>query len=363
MSSEEKSEEPTDHKLREARKKGEVATSRDLTGAVAFLAVMLLLANSTGYIGRQLRLILDASLNAVAWGANGEGLPAVITQMVFAALWVVGPVLLLAVVVTLLVGLAQTRGMFSTHPVNFKPERMNPAQAFKQLFSTKQLGVLVQMIFKAGALLTIIAWTLRHYLNPMASGMYWSIDTARAVGLESLNSMFLSGAAVFLVLGIVDYIQQCKEHIKANRMSKTETKREWKDLDGDPKMKWRLKQDRKEILESPRRPRSLADAQVVVTNPTHFAVALYYEPGVVELPVVVAKGHDAHALAMRRQAQGLCIPVLESPPLARSLHRHVELGECIGDQHLAAVAEVFRWLRRIKTTDEAKPKALGLEDS
>jgi len=262
-------------------------------------------------------------------------------------LWIVVPILLLAAGAALAAGLMQSQGVMSADPLKIRFERMNPGEALKMLFSTRQLGVLIQLVLKVCLLTGVMIWTIHAFLGPFVMEIYGQTDNTGLTGMTALQVMFGGSAVVLLMLGTIDFVQQYFEYMKMNRMSKTERKREHKDLEGDPEFRAELRRQQRELLESPVQP-GLASANVVVTNPTHFAVALYYEPGVVELPVVVAKGQDADALRMRREAGQHAIPVLESPPLARSLFRGVSIGEYIGDEHVEAVAEVFRWLQTLK---------------
>lgn len=359
--SEEKTEEPTAHKLREARKRGEVAVSRDLTIASAFTGVFMLVWLNGDFMALQMRRVLDAALGVVAstGGASSAAIGPAIEQMLTAMLWIVLPMLLLTILIALAVGMLQTKGVLSADPLKIRFERINPGESLKLLFSTRQLGVFVQMVFKVCLLAGVLIWTLQTFMRPLIMEIYGETGNLGLAGLTALQVMFGAGAAVLMALGTIDYVQQHLEYIKMNRMSKTERKRERKDTDGDPEVKGEHRRLQRELMESPVQP-GLAGANVVVTNPTHFAVALYYEPGVVSLPVVVAKGQDEEALRMRREAGQRAIPVLESPPLARSLFRSVALGEYIGDEHVEAVAEVFRWLSSLKgqAVDARDPPAV-----
>ena len=349
MSSEEKTEEPTRHKLREARKRGEVAVSKDLTGAVTFAAVVAALWLASPFAETQLRRVLDAAFGVAASRGSRASMGPAVEQMVVGGLWIVVPLLLLAALTAVLVGLLQTRGNFSTEPLAIKFDKLNIGESLKQLFSTKQLGVLLQLLLKLGLLVALLVMTLKAFLGPMVAGVYASSGDSSAVGMTALRILFAGTAGVLVVLGLIDFLQQYFEYIKRNRMSKSERKRESKEQDGDPQIRQQLKALRREVAESPVK-LGVASASVVVTNPTHFAVGLYYEPGVVALPVVVAKGYDASAQQIRADAARRAIPVLESPPLARALFASVALGECIGEEHLEAVAEVFRWVAKVSAS-------------
>ncbi len=345
MSSEEKTEQPTLRKLRQARKRGEVVFSKDLTGAVTFAAVVAMLWFCSDFAEAQLRQVLGATLGQIAHPGPPESFAAAVEQVVVAGLWLALPPLLLAAVTGLLIGLLQTRGNFSAEPLQIKFDKLDIGATLKQLFSTRQLGVLVQLVVKLGLLLALLVAIIRAFLGPMVEGVYAEAAQSGVVGAAGLRLLFAAAAGVLIALGVIDFLQQHFEYIKRNRMSKSERKRENKDQNGDPQLKQQLKTLRRELVEAPVK-LGASSASVIVTNPTHYAVGLYYAPGVVALPIVVAKGHDASARAIRADAAKHRIPVLENPPLARALHAGVELGGMIGDEHLEAVAEVFRWLAR-----------------
>ncbi|MBC7548052.1 MAG: EscU/YscU/HrcU family type III secretion system export apparatus switch protein [Polaromonas sp.] len=350
MSSEEKTEEPTSHKLETSRKRGEIASSKDLTGAFTYLAAFLAIWLGAGYLQKHLNQILSLAFDLIASPKYGGQTEATIVAMLVSALWVSGPILLVAALVGVLVGLLQTRGVFSVDPLIPKFERLNPGEALKQLFSTRQLGVLIQMILKVLLLVALLVGTIKMFIEPLMLGVYGVSKDAGTTGMIALYVLFGGAALVFIVLGIVDFLQQHFEYIKQNKMSKSERKRETKDNDGDPLLKAELRVLRREMVNAAPR-QGLREANVLVTNPTHFAIALYYEQGVVELPVVLAKGQDEVALQMRAEAGRYAIPIMENPPLARALYASVALGQNIGDEHVEAVAEVFRWLNRLKSAD------------
>jgi type III secretion protein U len=153
-------------------------------------------------------------------------------------------------------------------------------------------------------------------------------------------------------VSVADFGLQVFEYLKRQRMSKEEVKRERRDMDGDPHVRARRRQILRELA-SGQGGAPLAKASVVLTNPTHVAVALWYERGLTELPVVIAKALDSEALELRRSARGLRVPIVENRPLARQLYAEVGLNETIEEAHFEAVAEVLRWVRGLQTEGEA----------
>jgi type III secretion protein U len=351
-SSEEKTEEPTNKKIKDARKRGEVAISKEFTGAVVYVMVFGLIWFGSSFFHKHINHVISAAFELGVKRNPNQQWDAVVAEMLASAAWIILPIMLLAAIGAILVGLLQTKGVFSVEPLKLKFEKLNPGESLKRLFSSRQLGVLVQMVLKLGLLLTVLLITVRMFIEPLIKGVYGKAADAGATGMVALNFLFGGAGIVFFVLALIDFLQQHFEYIKQNRMSKSELKREYKDNDGDPVMNAHMRSLRREIIETPAKP-GMASANVVITNPTHFAVALYYEKGVVDLPVMVAKGQDAAALEIRKQAGYKLVPILENPPLARALFASVELGQYIGDEHLEAVAEVFRWLNSLKSQKAA----------
>lgn len=325
-----------------------MARSKDLTSALTFLAAFLLIWLGAGFFQKNLYRVMSSALDWIAAPNDAARAEAAVVDMLMAALWVSLPVLLLAAIVGILVGLLQTRGVFSVDPLKLRFERLNPGEALKSLFSTRQLGVLIQLIFKLMLLVAVIFGTIKVFTEPFILGLYGVAKDAGVTGMVALQVLFGGAAVVFVFLGVFDFLQQHFEYIKQNRMSKSEQKRENKDNNGDPLLKGELSSLRREMTNTPPK-KGLRDANVLITNPTHFAVALYYEQGVVDLPVVLAKGSDDVAFQLRTEAGRYSIPIMENPPLARALFASVALGEHIGDEHVEGVAEVFRWLNRLKS--------------
>lgn len=346
-SSEEKSEEASSHKLQEARKKGQVAQSAELNGAAGFVAVGLTLWAMSDSMSLKIERVFASAVDLAQSKKFDTEMPLALHQMFTDLIWICLPLLLAGAIASVLMGLVQTRGVLAADPVMIQFERMNPGEAIKRLFSTRQIFELLKLLLKLSLLVGIIGIVLKTHLAPLVYAVHGSHDEAYVVGFHGLGLMVLWAGLALLVLGFADYAHQRFEFLKEQRMGKTEVKREQKQLNGDPELQAALRSERRRLLSDAGKG-GMGKAQVLITNPTHFAVALYYEPGVVDLPVVVAKGSDSSALQMRTEAKGLAIPILENPPLARSLFAGVAQGDPIGAEHLEAVAEVFRWLNQFK---------------
>jgi type III secretion protein U len=348
----EKTEKATAKKLLDARKKGEVAKSKDATSAVVFMVLLGLLWMAGGVFMSALQAVFEVAINAPAQVGSGKPWWLLFEQLARDAAKVVLPVLIAAVVAAVLAGFAQVRGVFSFEPMQFKPERLNPAEGLKNLFSTRQLIELLKLIAKTLALGGALFFIVKAGLPGAVRTLYAEPAAAGLVGWKLLLWLFSVAAAIYAVMSIADIGLQIFEFLKRQRMSKDEVRREQRDMDGDPHVRGRRRQLARELATG-QGGAPLSKASVVLTNPTHVAVAIWYERGITELPIVIAKGLDTDAQAIKREARTLRVPIVENPPLARELFAQVGLNESIEAAHFEAVAEVLRWLSKAGAEGEA----------
>jgi type III secretion protein U len=251
-----------------------------------------------------------------------------------------------ACVVAILVGAAQSRGVFSIDPLMPKLDKLNPANGLQQMFSAQRLIELGKLLFKGVLLAAVLGLVLRDAIAPAMRTLRAPLDAVESVGVvmwSLLMQMCAYAAMVYLVLALADVGLQIYQFMQKQRMTKDEVKRERRDQDGDPQIKSQRRRMAREIAQGTGGV-SLAKANVLVTNPTHYAVALYYEAEVTDLPLVIAKGSDSEALALRRLALRHAVPIVENRPLARRLHDEVALDDYIEEAHFEAVAEVLRFV-------------------
>jgi len=344
--SDDKTEEPTESKLRKAREEGQVAKSEDLTKAASLLGTLIALLAVSDMAAARLRRIVMLGLDF------GDGnLPLIdlyrrIGSMSLEALLVFGPMVLAAALFAVLGAAGQIGIVVAMEAVAPKPESIDPAAGLKKLFSVKSLLTFVQMVFKA-VTLGVVLWQLILALLPMISGaVYQSTSAIATIGWQAITRMLLIACGLFLVLGPVDYAIQRWQFMKGQRMSKDEVKREHKGEEGDPEIKGKRKQIARENANSPPPSRkAVAGANAVIVNPTHYAIAVRYRPEE-GLPRVVAKGMDRVALRIRSMAEDEGVPVFSNPPLARALHK-VPQGGAVPEELFAAVAAVLRWVEDI----------------
>lgn len=358
--SDEKTEEPSAKKLEDARRDGKVVKSADLTAAAVLLATGGLMLMSGPALGDGLRALLAPALDPVAVGRPDADLLLTARRIGLQAVLLLAPFLLAGVLAAVVGTLAQTGIQLSFKPVEPKFDAVNPGAGLTRIFSMRSMVDLGKMTVKA-ALIAAVMWKTLMLLAPLLVGV--SVQPAPDIAQLAwriLARFLLVAGVLFLLMGAADYGVQRWLFMRDQRMSKDEVKREHKESDGDPHLKGQRKMLAKEIALGPAPPdrNQLRRAQAVIVNPTHYAVALAYDPGGLGLPQVVAKGLDEQALEIRRLAQELAIPIVGNPPLARALYT-VPLGEAIPEALFETVAAILRWVRDIGT---APPSSSHLVD-
>lgn len=343
-----KTEAPSQKRLDDAREKGQTASSREVSNLLLIGSATLVLAIAMPGAMRDLASALSHYLRHAGDPALGGAALGGSLRRALAAMGLALVVPLLATIVASIAAPAlQGALVWTTQSMLPKLERISPIAGFKRLFSLKSLVEFVKGMVKIGlmsAVGIVVVWPYRQQL--VASGQ---LETGAALVVLWELAIKVSGAiaACLVLVAGLDYAYQRFEFMKQMRMSRRDLQDEHKQSDGDPVVKQRLRSLRMEKA----RQRMMAEvptSTVVITNPTHFAVALRYEPGETPAPKLVAKGVDTLALKIRELAQEHDVPIIESPPLARALHRSVELGALIPQQHYQAVAEIIGYVLRLR---------------
>lgn len=342
----ERTEEATPRKRQEARRKGTVAKSNDLNGALALLAAMLAVPYALEALGAGLTSGIRASMGALPTALG----PAVLQQQ---AVGLAAPVVAGAAVVVgaaMLVGLAanfaQVGFTMSGETLSPRFEKLNPINGVKRLFSwTATVEGL-----KALAKFAIFGWIAYGAVSARwedLAGLAWlGPGAAASIVGQILHTVGLRVALAWLTLAAVDYFFQRKMVDKQLRMTKDELKREMREQEGAPEIKAQMAQRRRKLAKGRLGDRvKLAD--VVVTNPEHFAVAIQYDRSTMPAPIIVAKGQDYLALRIRELAKAGRVPIVPNPPLARSLYRHCEVGDHVPRELFQAVAEVLAYVYQV----------------
>ena len=344
-----RTEEPSQRRLQEAREKGQVAQSREVQHWIVILGVTLaIFIFATQVTNGTARLLLPFLERPETIPFDFDSLRQIFAGIVFGLVKIAVLPMLVLIVAAMAGGLIQTGFIFSGEQLTPKLERISPIEGAKRLFSRKSFAEFAKNLAKLGVVGTVAVMILWPMANDAARLI--GLDQGAILGLLKHDSMRLLIAllAIMAVVAALDYLYQYFEHRRRLRMTKQEMREEMKQSEGDPLIKSRIRQLRMERARR-RMMAQVPKADVVITNPTHFAVALKYEIGRMAAPVLIAKGADAVAFKIREVAAANKIPIVENPPLARGLFAAVELDEEIPAEHYKAVAEVIGYVMRLRT--------------
>jgi flagellar biosynthesis protein FlhB len=340
--SEEKTEKPTPKKLQDARKKGEVFKSNDVTSTAIFIALLIGLSlGATMLLERFRHYLVDSFIVVGTPKIANESLIIVIESATRTFAVIAFPVLMIAMCTAIFSKHLQIRGVFSMDPITPKPERINPGTNLKNLFSTRNAFNAVKTLIKVAITGAIIYYAIRYSL-PAVMQLSSATPTESLTVLGSaLRFMCVSCVVLYILMAAADYGHEYYEYMKQQKMSVDEVRREFKEMEGDPHIKWQRKALHRELSEDMMVKR-VRNAQLLITNPTHFAIALRTDAsGGGGVPQVIAKGHDGLAQRMKREAALCNIPVIEDKSLARRLYKEVRLNGFIGSEFFAEMAVVF----------------------
>ena len=358
-----KTEEATPHRLEEAREKGQVAMSSEIVVALALLAAVGAFYMAGPLLWAEGKSVVRDVLSQIPASAAEQSTKLYFVGMMEAATWRFLPLVLAFIgpmyVVALLGGYAQIGVRVTPKALNMELSKLSPAKGVKKVFSMRgvvRTGMAIGKITFISVAVLSALWLQRDGITALTA-LDLNLVLARVVVM--LGKAAMAGVATAIVLAVVDLVYQRFQHAKDNRMSKKEIKDENKNTEGDPQLKARIRATQREMA-SNRMMQDVPDATVVVTNPTHFAVALKYDPSDPHrAPVVVAKGMDLVAQAIKRIAGEANVPVIESPPLARSLHRLVEIGDEIPEDLFEAVAKILAFVLNPEQTRQHSAGAVN----
>jgi flagellar biosynthetic protein FlhB len=344
----EKTEKATPKKKQDARRKGQVAKSQDVNTAVVLLAVFLFLMFFGKTMTERMIGVLRHSLQSYMFmDLTENNIQTILMEILTELAIFLGPVMIVALIAGVASNYAQVGFMFSTEAIQMKLEKINPISGFKRIFSMRAIVELIKSILKisfVGLIAFSVLWFRMDEVLLLANK---SIAAALATiaGLTLQMGLFASGALLFLSL--LDYLYQKYDFEKSIRMSKQDIKDEYKNIEGDPLIKSKIKQKQREMAMR-RMMQEVPKADVVITNPTHFAVALKYDEQKADAPVVVAKGVDFVAQKIKLIAKENEIATVENRPLARALYSQTEIGDAIPEEFFKAVAEILAFVYQTK---------------
>ncbi|MFO1013404.1 MAG: flagellar biosynthesis protein FlhB [Caulobacteraceae bacterium] len=354
MADEDKTEEPTAKRLEEARRKGDVAKSMDFAQAAALAGAFSALALLGGWMAQNLAYSLIPFIeHPEAIPLDGGGAVKVARYAMMAA----APFLAIVMACTAFGGVAgnliQTGFLFSAEKVKPTLDKLSLLQGFKRLFGMD--GMIQFLRSTAKVLLTgaVAYMVLKPHAHELVGLSAMDPTQILPFALGLCRDLGFAVLCLLVVIGVGDWFIQRQRFNQRMRMSKEEVKEEYRQQEGDPHVKGKQKQIRHERARR-RMMQAVPDATVVIMNPTHYAVALRYEPGETAAPQCVAKGLDALALKIREVAEGAGVPVIEDPPLARALYASVEIDETIPQEHFQAVAKVIGFIMSAARERRAK---------
>jgi flagellar biosynthesis protein FlhB len=346
-----RTEQPTLKRRREARKRGQVARSRDLSLALSLVGMTIAVGTLGPVMLARLRTMVSDGLLAVGDAArpdfqSGDAVSLALTD-VLAFTGMVGPVAGAAVLVAVLAAIGQTGFHVSSEALQLNWNRLNPATGLRRL-AIGQAGPELLRACLSAAVLTSVAWSICRALAVDAVGFPWmSPAVSAARGWRDAIGVLGRGGFALLAIGAADYAYHRWRLTQSLKMTKREVRDEARLNEGNPEVKARVRRTAREMVRR-RMLKAAAKATVVITNPTHYAVALEYRREKNRAPVVVAKGQDLIALKIREIARVNGVPIVENPPLARALHKSADVGDAIPADLFGAVAEVLAYLIRIK---------------
>ncbi len=347
----EKTEEPTAKKLSEARENGQAARSQDLTMAISLLAFFLLLRLYLGILGNEFLENYQSFYSHISDFTNMEltiqYFSALLGEGIKRILWMVAPFLLMTMLVTVISIERQVKWKVSAKPMRPKFDKFNPISGIKRLFSKENLMKLLFSVIK----IIIIIWVVYDYLKdkwPLVLDMYfYSLPQAIALIGDVIVNIGIRISFFFLIAGVADYFYQKWKFHEDMKMTKQEVKDEYKNTEGDPKVKGQQRARMRQAAQR-RMMAELPQADVVITNPTHLAVAIKYDKDKYDAPVVLAKGADYLAERIKQIARDNQVEIVENKPLARMLYHNVEIGEQIPPELYQMVAEVLAYVYGLK---------------
>ena len=344
----EKTEKATPKKRRDERKKGNVFLSKDAVAVATLLGSYGILHLTAGMFAQELGSVMTFCLerSGTATGPLAGYLPELVIRCLVAIAKTVGPVLLVTLFCAVAATFAQTRFLVSTESLKPKFNRISPLQGFKRLFSLKSLVEALKGVLKITILMVIVYLSIRDEVLASSRYLYVDLSTAAAHLLDYASGMVIKICIAFVALAAMDFLYQWWDYERQMKMTKQEVKEEYKQMEGDPQVKGKIKQIQRERAQR-RMMQQVPQSDVVIRNPTHFAVALRYKPEQDNAPIVLAKGQDLVAQRIVEIAEANHVAVIENVPLARALYAEAELNREIPPTLYNAVAEVLVYIFKL----------------
>jgi flagellar biosynthetic protein FlhB len=343
-----KTEDPTHKKLEEARKKGQVALSREVNNWMMLFAGTVVIGMMAGPVFTHLTVILRTYIEmSYAFPSSPGGMKIILGDGLIETFKVLLLPLLLLFFIAGMSSFLQIGPLWAPEALKPDMSKISPMKGFKRLFSMRSIMEFVKGILKIAIISAVGTIIIAPYMGNFESFIGMPIPILMEEMLELIIKMMIGILVALLIIAVIDLVYQRHEHQKKMRMTKQEVRDEYKQMEGDPHVKGRLRQLRAQRARQ-RMMQSVPQADVVITNPTHFSIALKYDPETMEAPKCIAKGVDEVALRIREVAKEHNIILYENKPLARALYDTVEIDEYVPADHFRAVAEVISYVFKIK---------------
>jgi flagellar biosynthetic protein FlhB len=342
-----RSEDPSAKRLDEALQRGDVAKSAEVSTWFVIGGAAIMLAAFSGPMSSGLTTTMRGIVaNAHQIPVDGRGLIAMAARIEYEVIAAIGIPLALLMLAGIGGNMIQHRLVWSGEALKPKFSKISPLAGIKRLFSMQAVANFVKGLIKIavlGAVMTALLWPQRHRLEGLVQvDLFGTLLLTKSLALQMIGAV----VAILFLVAAADFVFQYRQWFERQKMSMRELKEEFKQSEGDPMIKGKIRQLRQQRMRK-RMMAAVPKASVVITNPTHFAIALQYEKGM-EAPVCLAKGTDLMALKIREIATAHSVPIVENPPLARALHATVEIDEEIPTEHYKAVAEVIGYVMKLR---------------
>ena len=353
MAEGDKTEKATPKKRRDERKKGNVFKSQDAVAVASLLGTFVTLWALTGMFADELAKFMALCLTTVGEESREVGSLSgeLAVQGLVSVAKTVGPVAAVAILASVAATFAQTRFLFSTESLKPKFSRLNPLEGIKRLFSLKSIIETLKNLIKIVILLVIVFMSIRDMFLESSNYLYTDIGAAVAHLVEVAWGMVVRISIAFVAVAAMDFFYQWWDYERQMKMTKQEVKEEYKQMEGDPQVKGKIKEIQRRRAQQ-RMMQQVPGADVVIRNPTHFAVALRYKPEEDDAPIVLAKGQDNVALKIVEIAEQNNVAVIENVPLARALYAETELNQFIPPSLYEPVAEVLVYIFKLNSNKQ-----------
>ena len=340
----------TPHKRNESREKGQVAKSNELATTLALIGVLSFFFVAGYDTYHHLIDIMYGAFTAIEGQLNAGKTILIFLGLMGIAFKIIAPVMIVAVIVGVLGNIFQIGLIFSSQPLMPQMSRINPISGFQRILSMRGLFEAVKSIFKIGLIGYIVYRTIVSGLVDVVSLVDADKSNIAALFVSTVGrigfQVFLRAALALLFLSIFDFLYQRWQHEQDIRMTREEIREEMKRTEGDPEIRRRIRRVQRELSQA-RMMKAIPEADAVITNPVHLAVAIKYDYEVMDSPYVVAKGERKIARQIREIAEEHGVPIVENPPLAQALYKNVEVGEVIPMEFYQAIAEVLAYVHEL----------------